>query len=94
MDQDEKFKQICEVFRTIEKEYEDTKALNRKSIDEFFVELRKLENGEAAVKEFTWHFGLDESETHLVESKECRKVFLIDFRKCWRFLNNFMNAQK
>lgn len=88
------FSQIYELFKSIEKEYEDTKTLNRKSIDEFFGELRKVENGETAVKEFTWLLGIDESERHIVESKECRKVFLIDFRKCLRFLDKFMSSQK
>lgn len=62
-------------------------------IQKFFDELRKFENGSFAVKEFTWLFGVGEADRHLVESKECRKVFLIDFKKSRKFLYHFMMSQ-
>lgn len=85
---------ISEMFKSIEKEYEGSKTLNRKLIGELFDELKKLNNGEAAIKEFTWLFGIDESEKHFVESKECRQYFLVDFKKCWRYFDKFIKSQK
>lgn len=90
MDKQENYTLICEIFKLIEKEFEDTKTLNRKSVQSFFEELKKLDNGELAIKEFTWLFGINESERHFVESKECRKVFLIDFKKCRKLLEKFI----
>jgi hypothetical protein len=82
------------LFGEIEAKFETTKVLDYDLVDSFIAELKKLENGHAAVKEFSWLFGLGEKDHHTVESKECRKVFLIDFKKCRKFLNNFITQKK
>lgn len=84
---------IFTIFTSIEAEFEKSRSLNDELIKSFFEELMKFENGGDAVKEFTWFFGIGEQERHIVESKECRKVYLIDFRKCQKFLNNFIAKQ-
>lgn len=83
---------------SIEADFEAKRLLKADVIAKFFEELMKFENGAVAVKEFTWLFGVGETQNHMVEnddgeSKECRKVFLIDFKKSRKFLNNFMTEQ-
>lgn len=85
------------VLTSLESEYEVSKTLNEELLNKLFEELNKFENGSTAIKEFTWMFGLGEETRHQVEnlgeSKECRKVFLVDFKQCRRFLNNFLIQQ-
>ena len=81
------------VLNSIEMEYDSSRALNEELIAKFFEELLKLENGSEAVKQFTWLFGIGEEKRHVVESKECLKVFLIDFKHCRKYLNNFLTNQ-
>lgn len=78
---------------SIEADFESSRALNDELIEKFFAELMKFENGSSAIKEFTWMFGLGEKDRHIVESKECRKVFLIDFKQCRKYLNKFLASQ-
>lgn len=83
---------------SIEADFEANRLLKADVLAKFFEELMKFENGAAAVKEFTWLFGVGETQNHMVEnddgeSKECRKFFLIDFKKSRKFLNNFMTEQ-
>jgi hypothetical protein len=81
------------VFTSIETDFEDSRILNDDLVKKFFDELMKFKNGSAAVKEFTWLFGIGENERHIVESKECRKVYLVDFKTCRKFLNKFLSQQ-
>lgn len=78
---------------SIEADFESSRALNDDLVEKFFAELMKFENGSSAIKEFTWMFGLGENDRHIVESKECRKVYLIDFNQCRKFLNKFISSQ-
>lgn len=81
------------LFDSIEADFEKNRVLSDELIQEFFDELRKFENGSFAVNEFTWLFGIGETNRHLVESKECRKVFLIDFKKSRKYLYHFIMSQ-
>lgn len=87
----------------LESEYDTSRTLNEELLAKFFEELQKFENGAEAIKQFTWMLGLGEQTRHMVEktnmeqniveSKECRKVFLVDFKQCRKFLNNFLAQQ-
>jgi hypothetical protein len=81
---------LPQILSEIEKKFNDEKELDMKSVDLLFHELKKYQNGEKAIKEFKWIFGLGEEEFHVVDAKECRKVFLINFKKCGRFLQSFL----
>lgn len=81
---------LTSILNSIEKEYDPSRGLNSDLLAKFFEELAKLENGDAAVKEFTWLFGIGEEKRHVVESKECWKVYLVDFNHCRKYLNNFL----
>jgi hypothetical protein len=89
----ESFSSASEILNSIESEFEVSRTLNDDLVKKFFDELMKFENGEAAVKEFTWLFGIGEKERHQVDSKECLKFFLIDFKTSRKFLNKFMAQQ-
>lgn len=89
---------ISSHLNSIETDFESTRVLNDELIKNFFAELMKFENGSSAIKELTWMFGLGEKDRHIVEhsshsSKECRKVFLIDFKQCRKYLNKFLSSQ-
>ena len=81
------------VFSAIESDFETSHKINDDLVLKLFEELMKFDNGADAVKEFTWRFAVGEKDHHVVESKECRKVFLIDFKKCKKFLENFLAHQ-
>src|SRR5690349_12091588 len=81
------------ILASLESDYEANRSLNDELLSKFFEELQKFENGSSAIKEFTWMFGLGEQERHIVEEKECRKVFLVDFKQCRKFLNLFITQQ-
>lgn len=89
----ENFSSASSIFNSIEAEFEASRNLNVELVKNFFDELMKFENGEAAVKEFTWQFGIGEETRHIVEDKECRKVYLVDFKKCRKYLDNFLSQQ-
>lgn len=84
---------VSSILSSIETEFDESRTLNDDLVNKLFDELMKFENGAAAVKEFTWLFGIGEKERHMVEAKECRKVFLIDFKTCRKFLNKFTAQQ-
>lgn len=81
---------LPQILEEIEKKFNDEKELDMKAVNLLFDELKKYQNGEKAIQEFKWIFGLGEEEFHVVDSKECRKVFLINFKKCARFLQTFL----
>lgn len=89
----ENFSSASSILTTIETEFDESRTLNDALVKTFFDELLKLENGSEAVKELSWLFGLGESERHIVDSKECRKVFLIDFKTCRKYLSKFITQQ-
>lgn len=83
--------EVVKIFDEIESAYNTTKELDDGLVERFIAELKKFENGPAAVKEFSWLFGLGEADHHIVASKECKKIFLVDFRLCRKFLNKFLS---
>lgn len=87
---------LPEILTKMEKEFNDNdKVLKLELVDSLFAELKKYQNGSDAVKEFRWMLGIGEDEIHVVDSKECRKVFLINFKMCARYLQTFLlNAIK
>ena len=87
------FTSASTIFDAIEADFESSRTLNNELVVKFFDELQKFENGSAAIKEFTWLLGVGEADRHTVEAKECKKVYLIDFKKCRKFLNIFMTQQ-
>lgn len=89
----ENISSVSTFLSSIETDYEESRTLNNDMVKKFFEELLKLENGTAAVKEFTWLFGIGENERHIVESKECRKVYLVDFKTCRKYLSKFLTEQ-
>ncbi|CRL03924.1 CLUMA_CG017045, isoform A [Clunio marinus] len=89
----ESFATVTNLLSSIETEYEASRELNQEQIEKLFEELKKFENWQHAIKEFTWMFGLGEEQRHIVEKKECRKVYLVDFKACHKFLNNFISCQ-
>lgn len=93
MTKQEKLKLISEIFNSIENEYEESKSLNKSLVQKFFDELKKFDNSDSAIREFTWLFGIDESERHFVESKECRKIVLVDLKKCRKLVYKFIKSQ-
>lgn len=80
--------EVQEILKSIESEFNENRALNKKLIEKLFDELKKFSNGGNAIKELSWWFCIGEDERHVVDSKECKKVFIIDFKKCWKVLNN------
>lgn len=83
------------ILSEIEKQYNEDKMLNPELVKVFFDELKKYQAGQDAINEFQWLFGLGEEKTHMVDSKECRKVFLVNFKICSRYLQTFLlNAVK
>lgn len=89
----ESFSSVSAILSSIESDFEVSKSLNQELVKSLFEELRKLENGESAVKEFSWLFGLGESERHQVDSKECILNYLVDFKTCRKYLSRFMAQQ-
>lgn len=89
----ENWSSVSTLLNQIEDEFERDRTLNDGLVNQFFETLKKMENGDFAVKEFTWLFGFGEKSHHIVEDKECRKVYLIDFKRCRKFLNVFMTQQ-
>lgn len=89
----EHFLSASSIFNSLETEFEASHVLNAELVAKFFDELSKLENGIVAVKELTWLFGIGEEKRHLIDDKECRKVYLIDFKHCRKYLNSFLNQQ-
>lgn len=89
----ENFLYASSLLNSIETEFDLSRGLNEELVAKFFEELLKLENGCTAVKEFTWLFGLGEEKTHIVESKACWKVYMVDFRQCRKYLNQFLTSQ-
>lgn len=89
----ENFSCALSILNSIEAVYDTSRGLNDELVAKFFDELMKLENGSAAVKEFTWLFGIGEEKRHVVESRECWKVYLIDFNHCRKYLHNFLTNQ-
>lgn len=87
------FNSASTLLNQIEEEFERDRTLNDDLVSQFFETLKKMENGDFAIKEFTWLFGFGEKSHHIVEDKECRKVYLIDFKRCRKFLNVFMTQQ-
>lgn len=81
---------LPQILEEIEKKFNDEKELDMKGVNLLFGELKKYQNGENTIKEFKWIFGLGEEEFHVVDSKECRKVFLINFKKCASILQSFL----
>lgn len=88
--EDEILLPLPQILAEIEKKFIDEKELDMKSVNLLFSELKKYQNGEEAIKEFKWIFGMGEEEFHMVDSKECRKVYLINFKVCGKFLQNFL----
>lgn len=88
---DEKSIRVEEIFKSIETKFNDNKNLDRELIEKLFEELKKFSNGEKIIKEISWLFGIGEEERHIVESKECLKVFRVDFKKCWKLIINNLN---
>lgn len=82
---------------SIETDYESSRVLNDDLVKNFFDALLNFENGSEAVKQFVWFFGMGEKSRHMVESndgsKECRKVFLIDFKQSRKYLHSFVAQQ-
>lgn len=89
----EKTSELSKIFTLIESEYESSRTMSDDNVQQFFDEIMKFDNGSSALKEFTWLFGIGEKDRHIVEAKECRKVYLIDFKKCRKFLNTFIAEQ-
>ncbi|KAG5667443.1 hypothetical protein PVAND_015423 [Polypedilum vanderplanki] len=86
---------LPDILSKLEKQFNDDKTLNMQLVTTLFSELKKYQNGNDAIQEFRWLFGLGEEEIHMVDSKECRKVFLINFKTCARYLQTFLlNAVK
>jgi hypothetical protein len=85
---------VSSILASIENDFEIDRTLKEEAVKKFFDELMKFENGQAAVKEFSWLFGIGENASHTVannegEKKECRKVFLVDFKQCRKVLSKF-----
>ena len=83
------FSSASTILTSIETEFDESRILNEDLVKKFFDELSKFENGASAIKEFTWLFGIGENERHMVDSKECLKKFLVDFKTCRKFLSQF-----
>jgi hypothetical protein len=81
---------LPEILGNLEKNYGDDKSLDLKLVNALFDELRKYQNGQTAVQEFMWLFGMGEESVHMVDSKECRKVFLVNFKTCAKYLQTFL----
>lgn len=86
---------LPEILTEIEKIFNNDRELDMKLVSVFFDELKKYQNGQEAIKEFRWLFGIGEESIHIVDSKECRKVYLVNFKTCARYLQTFLlNAIK
>lgn len=86
---------LPDILTAIEKKFNEDKELDLSLVNSLFNELKKYQNGSDAIKEFKWIFGIGEELIHTVDSKECRKVFLINFKKCASYLQEFLlNAVK
>lgn len=88
--EDEILRPLPQILDEIERKFTNEKEFDYKSVDLLFSELKKYQNGDKAIQEFKWMFGMGEEEFHVVDSKECRKVYLINFKKCARFLQTFL----
>lgn len=83
---------LLNLFSLIESNFETSRSLNNELVDNFFKELKKNDTqNSAVVKELIFLFGIGENDYHIVDSKECRKIFLVDFKKCRKLLENFVN---
>ena len=86
---------LPEILEQIEKHFNIEKELDMNLVKIFFDELKKYQNGQDAIKEYRWLFGLGEESIHMVDSKECRKVYLVNFKTCSKYLQTFLlNAIK
>lgn len=88
--EDDIFRPLPDILTAIEEKFNDNKELDLTQVAQLFDELKKYQNGQAAIDEFKWIFGIGEDLRHTVDERECRKVFLINFRKCAIYLQNFL----
>lgn len=88
--EDDILRPLPDILTAIEQKFNDDKALDMTQVAQLFDELKKYQNGQEAIKEFMWIFGIGEDLMHTVDERECRKVFLINFRKCANYLQNFL----